>query len=77
MDDTGRVNVFQTSEDLVEEVLDKLLLEWTRGEESVKIGTEELSDEVAEDVSMYAFRRVYLDGGVYWANRLTCLREER
>jgi hypothetical protein len=49
VDDTCRVDVFQTSEDLVEEVLDELLFEWTRSEESVKIGTEELSDEVAVD----------------------------
>jgi hypothetical protein len=29
------VNVFQATEDLVEEVLDKLLFEWSGGKESV------------------------------------------
>lgn len=47
MDNAGRVHILQTSEDLVEEILDELLLQWTRGEESVQIGSEELSDEVA------------------------------
>jgi hypothetical protein len=47
VDDTGRVDVFQASEDLVEEVLDELLFEWTGSEESVEIGTEKLSHEVA------------------------------
>lgn len=47
MDDAGRVDVLEASEDLVEEVLDELLLERAAGEESVEIGAEELSDKVA------------------------------
>jgi hypothetical protein len=49
VDNTGRVDVFQTSEDLVKEVLDELLFKRTRCEESVKIGTKELGNEVAID----------------------------
>jgi hypothetical protein len=35
MHDASGVNVFQATEDLVEEVLDKLLFEWSGGKESV------------------------------------------
>lgn len=37
-----------TNEHLVEEVLDELIVQRPRGEESVKIGSEKLSDEVAD-----------------------------
>lgn len=37
-----------TYEYLVEEVLDKLLLEGSGGEETVKVGPEQLGDKVAE-----------------------------
>jgi hypothetical protein len=47
VDNTGRVNVLETSENLVEEVLDELLFERTRSKESVEIGTEQFSHEVA------------------------------
>jgi len=46
MDDSGRVYVFQTTHNLVEEVLDELLLERPRSEQSVQVGAEKLSDEV-------------------------------
>lgn len=39
-----------TYEDLVEEVLDELLLERAGGEKAVEIGSEELSDEVANSI---------------------------
>lgn len=42
------MDVFQTSKDLIQEVLDELLFERSGREESVKIGTEELGDKVAE-----------------------------
>jgi hypothetical protein len=47
MDDTGRVDVLEPAEDLVEEVLDELLLKWPAGEETVQVGTQKLSDKVA------------------------------
>ena len=37
----------KTYEDLVEEVLDELLLEGARSEQSVQVGTEELGDKIA------------------------------
>lgn len=68
MDDTSRVDVFQstlcksangveqgrftTHKDLVQEVLDKLLLERPGGEKAVEIGTEQLSDEVSIRIGM-------------------------
>lgn len=36
-----------TYQDLIEEVLDELLLQRSRGEEAVKIGSEQFGDEVA------------------------------
>ena len=47
MNDTGGVHVFQTTEDLVQEVLDELLLQRSGSEQSVKIGTQKLGHEVA------------------------------
>lgn len=41
-----------TDQDLIEEVLDELLLQRSRGKQPVEIGTEKLSDEVAEYVSV-------------------------
>jgi len=38
----------QTSKDLVQEILDELLLERARREESVQVGSKELRDEVAD-----------------------------
>lgn len=46
MHDTGRVDVLEATQDLVEEVLDELLLERPRGEEAMEVGAEELGDEV-------------------------------
>ncbi len=46
VDDTCRVHVFQAPHDLVEKVLDELLLEGTRRQEPVKVGTQELRDEI-------------------------------
>lgn len=45
--DAGRMDVFQSTKDLVEEVLYELFFEGARGEEAVEIGAEELGDEVA------------------------------
>lgn len=47
VDDTCRVDVLETTEDLIQEVLDELLFERSAGEKTVKIGTKELSDKVA------------------------------
>lgn len=47
MHDTGRVDVLETTEDLVQKVLDELLLERPAREQSVQIGTQELGDKVA------------------------------
>lgn len=44
--DACRVNVLQTSEDLIQEVLNELLLERSTGKQSMQIGTEELGDKV-------------------------------
>jgi hypothetical protein len=64
MNNAGRVDVFETTlsrsarpcgkwnstnEDLIEEILNELLLKRTRGEQTVKIGTKKLGDEVADD----------------------------
>jgi len=38
----------RTHQDLVEEVLDELLLERSRGQEAVEIGAQELGDEIAK-----------------------------
>lgn len=38
----------RTNQDLVQEVLNELLLERSRSEQAVKVGAEELGDEVAE-----------------------------
>ena len=46
VDDAGRVDVLQSTEDLVQEVLDELLLQWSGRQETVQVGTEELRDEV-------------------------------
>lgn len=48
VNNAGRVDVFQTPHDLVEEVLDELLLQGSRGEKPVQIGSQQLRDEVAE-----------------------------
>lgn len=47
MDDTCRMDILETTEDLVKEVLDELLLKRARGKESMKVGTEKLGDKVA------------------------------
>lgn len=46
VDDAGRVDVLQSTEDLVQEVLDELLLQWPRRQEAVQVGTKQLRDEV-------------------------------
>lgn len=46
MDNTRRVDVFQTTENLVEEILNELLLERSRSEQSVEVGTQQLGDKV-------------------------------
>jgi hypothetical protein len=68
VDDTGRVDVFETTlggvnmllkgavrkdtyEDLVQEVLDELLLQRARGEQTVEICAKELGHKVAVNVS--------------------------
>jgi|FreactcultuFSWF8_1027224.scaffolds.fasta_scaffold00132_10 hypothetical protein len=38
----------RTHQNLVEEVLDELLLERSRGQEAVEIGAQELGDEIAK-----------------------------
>jgi hypothetical protein len=43
---------FATYQNLVKEVLDELLLQRSGGKEAVKIGSEELGDEVAGRISM-------------------------
>lgn len=47
MDYTGRVDILETTEDLIKEVLDELLLKRARGKESMKVSTEQLGDKVA------------------------------
>lgn len=47
VDYTCRVHVLETSEDLVQEILDELLLKRSACEQSVKIGTKELGNKVA------------------------------
>ncbi len=47
VDDARRVHIFESSQNLVEEVLDELLLEGAGGEEAVEVGAEELSNKVA------------------------------
>ena len=48
MDDTGGVDILQSTENLVEEILYELLLKRSGGKETVEISAEELGDEVAE-----------------------------
>lgn len=55
MDDTCRVDVFQTTQNLIQEVLDELLLEWPTGEESVEVGAQELGNKVAAN-ELYSSR---------------------
>lgn len=47
MDHTGRMDIFETTENLVKKVLDELFLKRARGKESMKVGTEKLGDKVA------------------------------
>lgn len=47
MNDTSRVNVFQSTQDLVQKVLDELFFERSGSEETVQVGTEQFSDKVA------------------------------
>ena len=47
VDDTGGVDILQSAENLVQEVLYELLLEWSGGKKTVEISAEELGDEVA------------------------------
>lgn len=47
MNNTSRMNVFQTPQDLVQEVLDELLLKWSGCKKTVKIGSEEFCDKIA------------------------------
>ncbi len=51
MDNPGGVDVFEPPKYLVEEVLDELFLERSRCDQSVKIGPEELGDEVAVKIA--------------------------
>lgn len=46
VDDASRVNILEAAENLVEEVLDELLLQWSRREETVEVGAQELGDKV-------------------------------
>jgi len=46
VDNASGVDVFQTTQDLVEEVLDELLLKRARGEEAVQVGAQELGDNI-------------------------------
>ena len=39
-------------QDLIQEVLDELLLEWSRSQQTMQIGTKELGDEVASILSV-------------------------
>ena len=64
MDDTSGVDVFQPSEDLIQEVLDELLFERSGREESVKIGTEELGDKVAREECKKASNGFWRDSHV-------------
>ncbi len=45
--DARRVDIFETAQNLVEEILDELLLEGAGGEEAVEVGAEQLSNKVA------------------------------
>ena len=47
MNDTGRMDILQSAENLVQEVLYELLLKWSGGKETVEISAEELGNEVA------------------------------
>lgn len=47
MNHTGRMDILETTEDLVKEVLDELFLKRARGKESMKVGTEKLGHKVA------------------------------
>lgn len=46
MDNTCRVHIFQSTENLIQEVLNELLFKRSGSEKTVKIGTQKLSDEV-------------------------------
>lgn len=46
VDHAGRVDILEPSEHLVDEVLNELVVERAGGEESVEVGSEELSDKV-------------------------------
>ena len=46
MHDAGRMNILQAAEDLVEEILDELLFERSRGKESVEVSPKQLRHEV-------------------------------
>lgn len=46
MNNASTMYVFQPSKDLVQKVLDELFLEWTRGQESVQVGSEKFGDKV-------------------------------
>ncbi len=64
VDDAGRVDVFQAAQDLVQKVLDKLLFERPRGEETVQVGAEELGDKVAVGLVCILGERVVQNSGL-------------
>ena len=52
-------------QDLVQEVLDELLLQWPRSEQTVKIGTKQLRHEVAIVHGKYRVARIRVQEHTY------------
>lgn len=58
MNHASRVNILQTSQDLVQKVLDELFFERSGSKETVQVGSEEFGDEVAILVSSSVRSRI-------------------
>jgi hypothetical protein len=46
VNDARAVHIFETSKNLVKEILDELLLERSRSKKSMKVGSEKFCDEI-------------------------------
>lgn len=58
MYDTGRVHVFESTENLIQKVLNELLLQGPRSEQTVQVGSQKFGDEVAGESKVVGGQQV-------------------